>query len=59
MMGAPWENPELKEMYAALRREQYGELDPDYPPFDEDQFQRDYYRARRMKGGGYGSSGQF
>lgn len=35
------------------------EEDERYPPFDEEQFQEDYYRAQRMKGGGYGSPRDF
>lgn len=55
------DRPELHDMLRALKRDRLPEeeYDPDYPPFDEDQFERDYYLAQKKRGGGYGSPSDF
>lgn len=54
--------PELHDLMKALGKAQNPnevEYDPDYPPFDEEQFQKDYYQAQKIRGSGYGSPGDF
>ncbi len=51
--------PELHDMLRALRKDQHPAEDPDYPPFDEEQFETDYFLAQSQRGGRYGSPGAF
>lgn len=54
------DRPELRDMMKALGKAQNPnevEYDPDYPPFDQEEFERAWFTRKR--GGGYGSPGDF
>lgn len=55
------DRPELHDLLRALKKDQGVDLpfDPNYPPFDEEQFEHDHYQALKKRGGGYGSPGDF